>query len=374
MNAQIVVGLGFGDEGKGIATDYLCSQNENSLVVRFSGGQQCGHNVCMGEKSHVHSNFGSGTLRGVPSFFTEHCTFYPVTMFNELLVLKKKNVSPKISLHPLTKLTTPFDVIANRVLERKNNHGSCGLGIGTTMKRDERGYKLFAADLENIKLLKIKFEEIRKYYKTIDDLTKNDQDWLEEELENFYAFLPHLPIDIDDYNLLKSFPNLIFEGSQGIMLDQNHGIFPHVTFANTTSKNAIELCEKLGIKNREVFYVTRCYSTRHGYGWMPNEEKIELNNNEAEINVFNEHQKDFRIGEIDYGLLNYALKVDGIYSNDCERNLVVTCLDQRENFQFDYSKLQIKFKEIYESRSPDSIQIKNYFKFMKFALKPQFRK
>ena len=69
MKAQIVVGLGFGDEGKGITTDYLCSQNANSLVVRFSGGQQCGHNVCLGELSHVHSNFGSGTLRGVPSFF-----------------------------------------------------------------------------------------------------------------------------------------------------------------------------------------------------------------------------------------------------------------------------------------------------------------
>lgn len=357
MYAQIVVGLGFGDEGKGLTTDYLCSQNENSLVVRFSGGQQCGHNVCLGEKSHVHSNFGSGTLRGLPSFFSEHCTFYPVTMFNEFKVLEQKNVSPKLHLHPLAKLTTPYDVIANRILESKNKHGSCGLGIGTTMKRDEIGYKLFAADLENINLLKIKLDEIRRYYENQIEIAGKDKDWLEQELEDFFNFLPLLPINIADYSFLQSFENIIFEGSQGIMLDQFHGIFPHVTFANTTSKNAIEICNKLNIKKREVFYVTRCYSTRHGVGWMPNEDKIELINIEAEINVFNEHQKDFRIGEIDYDLLNYALKVDAIYSGNIEKNLVVTCLDQRENFQFDYSKLKTKFKNIYESRSPFSEKI-----------------
>lgn len=357
MKAQIVVGFGFGDEGKGITTDFLCSQNENSLVVRFSGGQQCGHNVCIGEINHVHSNFGSGTLRGLPSFFSEHCTFYPVTMFNEFFVLQKKGISPKLYLHPLTKLTTPYDVIANRILERKNNHGSCGLGIGTTMKRDESGYKLHAVDLENVKLLKIKLDEVREYYEKFIEISGKDKEWLDEELENFFTFLLHLPINISDYELMNKFPNLIFEGSQGIMLDQNHGIFPHVTFANTTSKNAIEICDRFGIENREIFYVTRCYSTRHGVGWMPNENKIELQNNEAEINVYNEHQKDFRIGEIDYDLLNYALKVDEIYSRNIEKNLVITCLDQRDNFRFDYAKLKTKFINIYESRSQFSEKI-----------------
>lgn len=357
MNAQIVVGLGFGDEGKGITTDFLCSQNVNSLVVRFSGGQQCGHNVCIGEINHVHSNFGSGTLRGLPSFFSEHCTFYPVTMFNEFKILEQKNVSPKLFLHPLAKLTTPYDVIANRILERKNNHGSCGLGIGATMKRDEIGYNLFAIDLENVELLKIKLDEVKKYYEKFVEISGKDKEWLEEELEDFFLFLPLLPINISDYSTLQTYGNIIFEGSQGIMLDQNHGIFPHVTFANTTSKNAIEICEKLNIKHREIFYVIRCYTTRHGIGWMPNEEKIKLINTEAEINVFNEHQKDFRIGEIDYDLLNYALKVDSIYSGNVEKNLVVTCLDQRKNFQFDYAKLKTNFKNIYESRSPFSENI-----------------
>lgn len=364
VKAQIVVGLGFGDEGKGITTDFLCSQNKKNLVVRFSGGQQCGHNVCLGDKQHVHSNFGSGTLRGVPSFFSEHCTFYPVTMFNEFHVLKKKEISPTLYLHPLAKLTTPFDVIANRILERKNNHGSCGLGIGTTMKRDLVGYKLYAVDLTNEKLLKIKLEEVRKYYEKQIEIAGKDKSWLEEELENFFLFLPLLPFQLTDYSFLENFENIIFEGSQGIMLDQSHGIFPHVTFADTTSKNAIEICNKLNITEREIFYVTRCYLTRHGNGWIPNELQPNLINNKAETNIFNEQQGDFRIAEIDYPLLNYALEIDKVYSGDLEKNLIVTCLDQREDFTFDYSKINTKFKNIYESRSPFSANIKQKKSFI----------
>ncbi len=62
--ARAVIGLGFGDEGKGITTDYLCSRANNPLVIRFSGGQQAGHTVVNKFGKHTFSNFGSGTLRG----------------------------------------------------------------------------------------------------------------------------------------------------------------------------------------------------------------------------------------------------------------------------------------------------------------------
>ena len=357
MKAQIVVGLGFGDEGKGLTTDYLCYQNEKSLVVRFSGGQQCGHNVCIGDKQHVHSNFGSGTLRGLPSYFSEHTTIYPVTMATECKILRNKGIEPRLTIHPLAKVTTPFDVLANRIFEEQNNHGSCGLGVGQTMKRDLAGYKLFAFDLRQPKILREKLNEIEKYYDNIFEYTDDGKEWLKTETDNFLDALDYLTFQIADYDYLQTFPNLVFEGSQGIMLDQFHGIFPHVTYAHTTSKNALEICDKLGVKERGIFYVTRCYLTRHGYGWMPNEGKIELINTEAEINKFNDFQKNFRIGEIDYDLLNYALQADAIYSQAIEKNLVVTCLDQRAGFAFDYSKLPTNFKNIYESRSPYSEKI-----------------
>lgn len=141
----------------------------------------------------------------------------------------------------------------------------------------------------------------------------------------------------------------------------DHGIFPNVTYSNTTSKNALQICKKIGITDIEIFYPTRCYHTRHGSGWMSNQKDVKLINNQDEINIFNEWQKDFKIGEVDYDLLNYALSIDNIYSEGITKNLVVTCLDQRPDFKFDYDSLSTNFNHIYESYSPDSKDFKLIF-------------
>lgn len=366
MNAKIVIGSLFGDEGKGITTDFLCRKHPyGTIVVRFSGGQQAGHNVKIGKVSHVHSNFGSGALRGVPSYFSEHCTMYPVTMLRELGILSSKvKFSPKVYYHPLTHLTTPADVAYNRWREKKLGHGSCGIGVGATMKRNiETPVKVYAIDLTNIPLLLEKCKSVLHYYR---DLIGIDN----PELENFYDEVnqewPQFNEAINglgsvgwsslirDYDILNYFENIIFEGSQGIMLDMTHGTFPNVTYANTTSKNALEICKILNIKDIEIFYVTRCYQTRHGAGWMSNEEQIKLANIQDEINTYNEWQKDFRIGEIDYNLLNYAYSIDELYSKDIPKNLVVTCIDQRPDFEFQYEKLNTRFRQVYNSYSADS--------------------
>lgn len=365
MRAQIVIGSLFGDEGKGITTDYLCRQNPwGSIVVRFSGGQQAGHNVKIGQKSHVHSNFGSGTLRGVPSYFSEHCTIYPVTMLRELSFLSKHGVNPELFYHPLAHLTTPGDVAYNRWRERQLGHGSCGQGVGATMKRNiESPLKVYAIDLTSIEVLTKKCVSIFQYYV---DLIGSDNPKLDEFLDEYNREFPFFKEAIEgmknfssfyikDYDFLKSYDHIIFEGSQGIMLDMNHGIFPNVTYANTTCKNALEICDKIDDVNLiELFYVTRCYQTRHGAGWMSNETPIKLTNTQDEINVFNEWQKDFRVGEIDYNLLNYAHSIDNLYSKGLPKNLVVTCLDQRPDFEFEFQKLTTRFKQVYTSYSADS--------------------
>lgn len=364
MITKIVIGSVFGDEGKGITTDFLCRKHPvSTIVVRFSGGQQAGHNVKIGKLSHVHSNFGSGALRGVPSYFSEHCTFYPVTLMNELsILLPKVQSQPKIYVHPLTMLTTSADVAYNRWRERKLGHGSCGLGVGATMKRNtETPYKLYAIDLFNKDVFRQKYKSILNYYI---DLIKNKSDinifnfLHDKEFPYFNNIISHFNNDIiRPYDFLNQYENIIFEGSQGIMLDMNHGIFPNVTYTNTTSKNAIEISKKLDITDMEVFYVTRCYQTRHGAGWMSNETAIELINTEDEINIYNDWQKNFRIGEIDYNLLNHAYSIDNIYSGNVKKSLVVTCLDQRPDFEFDINKLDINFTNFYTSHSADSKDI-----------------
>jgi len=353
--AQIVIGLGFGDEGKGITTDFLAQQNPESVVIRFSGGQQAAHTVMMEDRKHVHSSFASGALRGLPSYLSEHCTIHPQFLFNEMEELKAKNGNTELHIHPLAKVTTPFDVWQNRNSSKNLEHGTCGKGVGATMKRNESPYKLFAIDFIAPKeMLVEKLKGIAYYYGFM------DEDQMDEQMKPFLDAIEQINWKIDDYSYLNSFENLIFEGSQGILLDMDHGVFPNVTYAHTTSKNAYDICKELGIEDVEMYYVTRSYATRHGNGWMSNEKEMMLKNNEEETCTFNEYQKDLRFGDLDYNLLNYALKLDGAYVNSTKKNLVVTCLDQiDEEFKFD--KLEMNFDTIFGSYSPYSKDFKKLF-------------
>ncbi|WP_228412581.1 MULTISPECIES: adenylosuccinate synthetase [unclassified Chryseobacterium] len=353
--AQIVIGLGFGDEGKGITTDFLASQNPESVVVRFSGGQQAAHTVMIDDRKHIHSSFASGALRGLPSYFTEHCTIYPVFLLNERNELSTKNGNVELHIHPLAKVTTPFDVWQNRTNIRNLKHGTCGKGIGATMKRQESPYKLFAIDLIAPRAMLIeKLKGIAYYYGFM------EEQQIEEELRPFLEAVDHIDWMIDDYTYLQSFDNLIFEGSQGILLDMNHGVFPNVTYANTTSGNAYEICNRLRIEDIEMYYVTRAYATRHGSGWMSNEREISLRNNEEETCTFNEYQKELRLGTLDISLLNYALKLDAAYVEATKKNLVITCLDQTDE-RIELENLNIEFNEVYGSYSPYSKDFKKLF-------------
>ena len=362
MKAEIVVGLQFGDESKGNFTDYLCTRADRPIVIRFSGGQQAGHTVIHNGVKHVFSNYGSGTLQGVPTYFTEDTSVYLNTMWCEFDVLTELGIVPVLTLHPLTKVTTPYDVAYGCAREESVKHGSCGLGIGSTMNRHENtGYKLYAVDFSNTNVFMAKLDSISKYYENKIKGTNLEESYYKHlgyQLNDFLDIIKHANkmFGIIDYNYLMEFETLIFEGSQGIMLDREHGIFPNVTYSDTTSKNAIKVCKILGLEDEyEVFYITRCYQTRHGEGWMSPTEDIKLINTDEEINVTNNWQGNFKVKEIDYDLLKYAIKVDRIYNNNFY-HLVITCLDQRPDFIFDDEKVG-DFSEIYRSYSSESTKI-----------------
>ncbi|WP_299677926.1 adenylosuccinate synthetase [uncultured Tenacibaculum sp.] len=350
--AKIVIGLGFGDEGKGITTDFLCTKNPEAIVVRFSGGQQAAHTVKIGDRKHVHSSFCSGALRGLPSYFSEHCTIHPTFLHTELQELKKKKGNVTLSVHPLAKVTTPFDVWSNRKNSKNLAHGSCGKGIGATMKRNEGPYKLYAIDLVGPKsMLLEKLNSIANYYGLFDIPE------LSAEVTYFLDCVSDLDIKIKDYSFLNTYETIIFEGSQGVLLDMNHGTFPNVTYANTTAKNAIEICEKLNIENIETYYITRSYATRHGNGWMLNEEELKLVNTEEETCVYNEFQKHLRTAKLNIPLLLHAKNIDQIYNKSKKSTLVMTCLDQYQP-ELNWELLKEHFDEFYGSYGAESTAIK----------------
>jgi adenylosuccinate synthase len=145
MKVSVVLGLGFGDEGKGLTTNWLCKDND--LVIRFNGGHQAGHTVVIGENRHVFSNFGSGTLKGAPTYWSKYCTIDPLGIMEEYKALKSIGANPVLYIDPYCPVVTPFDIASNRIKEKTKTHGSCGIGFGETVRRHESYFKLHALDL-----------------------------------------------------------------------------------------------------------------------------------------------------------------------------------------------------------------------------------
>lgn len=338
----VVIGLGFGDEGKGLTTDYLCSLHPDALVVRFSGGHQAGHTVALPDgQRHVFSSFGSGTLRGNPSYWSSFCTLYPSALLSEYATLQTLGKTPRLFVDARTMITTPYDLAYNKAVEMINKHGSCGVGVGPTIERNEHAvpYKFYAQDMLYPAVAKHRLEVIHTYYQEkakkdgrvgllenyLSLATKNSIDLFFEDMEDTLKI-----IDIVvEQEIFHRFDTFIFEGSQGILLDQNYGFFPHVTRTNTTSQNAMELIIKHGLGVPDVYYITRAYLTRHGNGPMANEgQKLELTNIEKETNILNDWQGNFRRSVLDLDMINYALQCDANYTANCSKHLVVTCLDQ----------------------------------------------
>lgn len=328
--AFIVIGLGFGDEGKGATVNHLCSQVEKPLVVRFSGGHQVGHTVHHNGYRHVFSNFGAGTLRGVSTYWSEYCTVNPLGVLKESRVLGDINIKPEIYFNPNAVVTTPFDIIKNRTTQFNLEHGSVGVGFGTTIQRNEDNYRLYVRDLKYPKVRDAKIDTILKNYYIIEDSEKI-QKLLQEFREACDYLVENYKIIQYPESLLLSY-DLIFEGSQGILLDMEYGFYPNVTRSHTTSRNALEIMKKYDIRKSAVktYYVTRAYQTRHGNGFMTNEDMdlSYIKDNPFETNIDNPFQGRLRKGVADADLIKYGLECEFYYNVMPDKHLVVTCLDQ----------------------------------------------
>lgn len=321
MNNNLIIGVLFGDEGKGLVTNYLSSPS--SLVCRFSGGHQAGHTVIENGKRHVFSNYGAGTLKGAPTYWSQFCTFEPIGFLKERAILRKKVDIDSIAyyLHKDSPITTPYDILANQMHENKYSHGSVGVGYGKTIERNEK-LKFVAGDILHPVVAEMKLKAVREYY----GLNKINEEHFLKAIDTIKNIIYNGHIEIvDDFPFFFENTNYVFEGSQGLLLDQDYGFFPHVTRGNVGTKRFKEL----GISNFERWYVMRAYQTRHGNGPMTNTDiELSLINNEDETNVYGDYQGEFRTSPLDLDLIKYALEKDRAEGKSVQDYLVITCLDQ----------------------------------------------
>lgn len=368
MKAKVVIGAGFGDEGKGLFTDYFSSQHDKSIVVRFNGGAQAGHTVTTPDgKRHVFSHFTSNSfLNNARGYLSKFFILNPLVFINEKKKLNNLGVQPEIAAHDYCHVTTIFDVALNQWLEMSRNngrHGSCGLGIGETIERAEVGkIPLYLIDTYNKDVFYQKMKEIRNYFEVRINklglnkyLEENDFILTDNVIEKFMSDMEEmkatLKCGVNNFNdeFFKGY-NIVFEGAQGLMLDQTLGAFPYVTRSNTGLKNVIELCKENNIKNLDVLYATRCYKTRHGAGPM----KLELNEKPYSdivdmTNIPNDYQGSIRFGYLDVNELLYFIEEDvqsvreemEINQIKIHKMIGISCLDQTKKvkyYEFDEEK------------------------------------
>lgn len=322
---RFVIGLGFGDEGKGLVTDWLASQDAKQAVVRYSGGHQVGHTVRLDGFVHTFSNFGSGTLRNMPTIWNAK-TFDPVGFYNEYQVLKKYN--PKIKVNPNCPITTPYEKTRNLTREKEVRHSTMGVGYGATIEREENHYHLFFQDLFHEELFAAKMEQIQKYYSKIG---------LNPSVKSIREFVDccRSVAELVDQDL-KEPESGIYESSQGMMLDQEYGIFPYVTRSKLGT-------QEINVDDStEYFLVTRGYQTRHGNGYCS--KFIYTPNNPLETNVLNDTQGAFKTRVLDVDLLNYAITIDRNIRESGNKNLVITCLDQMEEYSLIIDGVRVEYQ------------------------------
>jgi adenylosuccinate synthase len=342
-----VCGSSFGDEGKGLMVDYYANTMADSIVVRSNGGAQAGHTVVTPEgQRHVFSHISSGSFNGCPTYLSEYFVANPMLLDKELKLFNNINKGKHVDIfaHPDMLISTPYDMMLNQSLEtnRENIHGSVGVGFGETLERAKTFSSLSFDDLEwstDEGLFTLLDNIRRKYVPTRVDLDKASPAFLEilNSDQLIYDFIKSVrqmeqTITFQDYRALKN-RNLIFEGAQGLLLDQDYGYFPHVTRSNCGMRNISNILDQIpGEHDVTVNYVTRAYSTRHGAGSLDNENPAlqYYYNIVDETNVKNDWQGELRFAPLNYDLFESITNKDfALYAPvGAKRVSTITCLDQ----------------------------------------------
>lgn len=310
--AFIVVGLQYGDEGKGPTVDFLTHKFKAGLNVRFNGGSQAGHTVTLSNgKSHTFSQFGSGTFSGADTYISEHVCVDPQTMINEAQHLEQlgiRNPLFRMNIHKDALIITPYHRHASKRNAAIHKRGTTGMGVGETRRFASKypQHALRIGDLWHEEVLNEKLYGIASLYR--------------EEVSNilyecYYDIVSDINVvDNDEWSSMQGrYDTVIFEGSQGLGIDPVHGYPPYVTSGDCTSSNAWDLIEKIRPHPEvDVIGCARIYSIRHGQGPFPTEsEKLDRSLYDMN-NPTDSFRGPMRYGWLDFDLLQRAVNINQV--------------------------------------------------------------
>lgn len=317
-----LLGIVFGDEGKGKVVDYFTPRYD--IVARFAGGPNAGHTIIFDGKKFVLRSIPSGIFdEGKINIIGNGCVIAPDLFMAEAHELEQAGYSLTERLHISRRahLILPTHRVLDRAYEAakgKAKVGTTGKGIGPTYSDKAARVGLRVGDIlegfeEKYRALKQRHEQIlRDLHYTDYDITEEEQRWMEGVAYMRRFHLTDTEIEINQ--ALDQGKNVLAEGAQGSLLDIDHGTYPFVSSSSTTSGG---VCTGLGVapgRLDRVFGIFKAYSTRVGSGPFPVELFDETGDKIREIG----HEygavtgRNRRCGWLDLVALRYAIMINGV--------------------------------------------------------------
>lgn len=321
MENLAIIGLQWGDEGKGKVIDYLAANYD--YIVRFQGGNNAGHTVFVGNSEFVFHLIPSGCL-----YKDKHCVIgngvvvNPAVLLDELKFLKNKGVTPNLHLSYRCHLIMPYHIAMDEIREKTQKIGTTKRGIGPCYTDKIGRYGIMISDMLNEKVFKEKISENlgQKPY-----LKGFQEEKIASEYLSFFDKIKDFLCDTrvlleDAINAKKS---VLFEGAQGTLLDIDFGTYPYVTSTTCTIGG---IFTGTGIPPKyikDVLGIMKAYTTRVGSGPFPTELKEEEGENlrlkGKEYGATTGRPR--RCGWLDLPAIRYASKINGV------TNIAITKLD-----------------------------------------------
>lgn len=358
---KAVIGLQWGDEGKGKIVDYLSEKFD--LVARYQGGNNAGHTVIVEDVTYKLNLIPSGVIRGKVCFLGQGIVLDPDHFLKEYQQICEKISNPNIYLSSNIPLILPYhkqlDKINESILTGEDKIGTTAKGIGPAYqdKVGRKSIKLY--DLKSPDKIKEKLESIKKFYDPVLNAYQEEAINIDQYLTILDSFYKEVGSLIVDNSFIKKNFNqqkILFEGAQGALLDLDHGSYPFVTSSNTISSN-IMIGSGLQVDYQTVG-IFKAYATRVGNGPFPSELFDQIGDYIAETGV--EYgtvtKRKRRCGWLDLVSLKYSCQINQV------NELCITKIDVLNNLE------EIKICKSYQGQSFEEINFNDSDSLKSFSL------
>ena len=358
---KAVIGLQWGDEGKGKIVDYLSEKFD--LVARYQGGNNAGHTVIVEDVTYKLNLIPSGVIRGKVCFLGQGIVLDPDHFLKEYQQICEKISNPNIYLSSNIPLILPYhkqlDKINESILTGEDKIGTTAKGIGPAYqdKVGRKSIKLY--DLKSLNKIKEKLESIKKFYDPVLNAYQEETINIDQYLTILDSFYKEVGSLIVDNSFIKKNFNqqkILFEGAQGALLDLDHGSYPFVTSSNTISSN-IMIGSGLQVDYQTVG-IFKAYATRVGNGPFPSELFDQIGDYIAETGV--EYgtvtKRKRRCGWLDLVSLKYSCQINQV------NELCITKIDVLNNLE------EIKICKSYQGQSFEEINFNDSDSLKSFSL------